>query len=85
MSRMAVNTESISSALGLGRWERCVAMSAFRAARSTIYVGLEGGTAMLRWQMAQAWSHAMEWDKGRLQKVVIGCVPFNEHMQMFTM
>ena len=39
-----------------------MAISTFRAVRSMIYVGLEGGTAMLRWQMAQAWSHAVEWD-----------------------
>ena len=51
-----------SSALGQGKWDRRVAMSAVRAARSMArifrvmtYVGREGGTALLRWQMTQAW------------------------------
>ena len=33
-----------------------------RIFRVMTYVGREGGTAMLRWQMTQAWSEAMEWD-----------------------
>ena len=44
-----------------------MARSAVRAARSMArifrvmaHVGREGGTAMLRWQMTQAWSEAME-------------------------
>ena len=56
-----------SSALGQGRRERRAAKSAFKAVRSMArifrvmtYVGREGGTAMLRWQMTQAWSEAME-------------------------
>ena len=59
-----------------------MARSAFRAARSMAqifrvmtYVGREGGTAMLRWQMTQA---LVRGDGvrhgGRLRKMVVRCV-----------